>query len=636
MATSSQLMQPSTPTTLKKPQVETNVAPPRAIPLPCLLPALASGAILWMCYHPLAWGWLGWIALVPLLCLVRSERRPRAIYFAGLAGGMLFYTAALQWMRVADGMMYATWISLALYCALYFPAAVWLTRALERRTRLPLVVTFPAVWVALEYVRAFLLTGFPWFYLAHSQHDHLTIIQITDLGGAFAVSLLVVAVNALIFDLLYQVAAVRARFALKQPAPGHQTFLDDWPELGGVFFASWRRGILIDGCAVAVLVTAAGFYGNWRLGQDTVQQGPAVALIQGNIDQRLRNQAPSDKKQLTIAKHYADLCQRVLDTTPEVELFIWPETSFPLGWFEMSRAWQPNFAHADDRKKFTTWRAWEAAAREGVQDWGKGMKHAQLLGINAFTLDATGKEVRHNTALLINANGSAEARYDKMHRVPFGEYVPLKDWLPFMNQLSPYDYDYSIRAGEKLTRFELDNYRFGVLVCYEDSDPFLARRYVGGDDADRPVDFLVNISNDGWFDGTSEHETHLAVSRFRAIECRRAMVRAVNMGISALIDGNGRVLRPDEQLPNEHKPKLWAIPYKGIHADPLPEADWASFKKVAGVLVARVPIDDRFSLYALAGDWLPYLCWLLIAVGTVGTWIVARLRKRPMVLNAEV
>src|SRR5207237_2965743 len=114
--------------------------------------------------------------------------------------------------------------------------------------------------------------------------------------------------------------------------------------------------------------------------------------------------------------------------------------------------------------------------------------------------------------------------------------------------------------------------------CYEDTDPYLARQYVRPGSAAPTVDFLLNISNDGWFDGTSEHEEHLAICRFRAIECRRAIARAVNMGISAVVDGNGRVIA-------------------------LPRADWTRSKKVAAVLTAAVPIDHRVSLYARFGDW---------------------------------
>jgi apolipoprotein N-acyltransferase len=202
---------------------------------------------------------------------------------------------------------------------------------------------------------------------------------------------------------------------------------------------------------------------------------------------------------------------------------------------------------------------------------------------------------RFNSALLIQPNGREGPRYDKMHRVPFGEYVPLRDWLPWMNQFAPYDFDYSIVPGDEFTRFPLGDHAFGVVICYEDTDPYLARQYVRPDRG-QPVDFLINISNDGWFNGTSEHEEHLAICRFRAIECRRAVARSVNMGISAVIDGNGRVRE-------------------------LPGANWSESKKVAAVLPVNVPLDRRTSLYAAWGDWLPWTCWGLLGMGLVYGWV---------------
>src|SRR5262249_56421242 len=101
-----------------------------------------------------------------------------------------------------------------------------------------------------------------------------------------------------------------------------------------------------------------------------------------------------------------------------------------------------------------------------------------------------------------------------------------------------------------------------MVICYEDSAPYLARQYARPEGGEPPVDFLVNTSNDGWFDGTAEHEEHLAVARFRAVECRRALLRAVNMGISAVIDGNGRVLRPERTrvgVAGKQGP-LWDVP----------------------------------------------------------------------------
>jgi apolipoprotein N-acyltransferase len=175
---------------------------------------------------------------------------------------------------------------------------------------------------------------------------------------------------------------------------------------------------------------------------------------------------------------------------------------------------------------------------------------------------------------------------------------------------------------------------FGVLICYEDTDAEVARPY-GGGDKQAPADFLLNISNDGWFDGTSEHDQHLAICRFRAVECRRAVVRSVNMGISAVIDGNGRVLqprelpRPDPQVNPEFH--IWSVPMQRGGTGELAVSQWHEYKKVAGVLLATVPIDDRASLYARLGDWLPWSCWIILAGAFVRTW-ARRLWSTPSIL----
>src|SRR5262249_54443303 len=153
--------------------------------------------------------------------------------------------------------------------------------------------------------------------------------------------------------------------------------------------------------------------------------------------------------------------------------------------------------------------------------WGTNV----LMGLNSQVFEHDGKTRRYNSALLVEPTGKASARYDKIHCVPFGEYVPFKDALPILSRLAPYDYEYSGSQGREFTRFPLSSqdgqrsYHFGVVICYEDTDPVVSRPYGGGDG--RPAaDFVFNISNDGWFDGTSEHDQHLAICRFRAVECR--------------------------------------------------------------------------------------------------------------------
>src|SRR5207245_2893597 len=139
-----------------------------AAPGRVLAPALATGVLWWACHFPLNWSWLAWVALVPLLTLVRSPARPARIYLAAWLGGMVFYWAVIQWMRYADFRMYFTWAALATYCALYVPLTIFLVRRLEAHTRWPLTLTFPLVWTALEYLRAHFGTGFPWYFLAHT------------------------------------------------------------------------------------------------------------------------------------------------------------------------------------------------------------------------------------------------------------------------------------------------------------------------------------------------------------------------------------------------------------------------------------------------------------------------------------
>ena len=188
-----------------------------------------------------------------------------------------------------------------------------------------------------------------------------------------------------------------------------------------------------------------------------------------------------------------------------------------------------------------------------------------------------------------------------------------------MNSLAPYDFDYSVSPGEEFTRFHLPDKdgspanAFGVVICYEDTDPDMARPHASGPE---PVGFLLNISNDGWFNGTSEHDQHLAICRFRAVECRRSVARAVNMGISAVIDSNGRVLAPKTTRLDRFF--VWEVPEKAAE---LPMSRWHEFKKVAGVLLASIPIDSRGSLYARWGDWFAAGCAGMLLLSLVVIWL---------------
>ena len=367
-----------------------------------LLCWIAAGLFLWLCYFPVACGWLGWVALVPLLFLVRSSARPRSVYFAAWIAGSAFFWTALSWMRVADDRMYATWAMLAVYCSLYFPLAIGLMRFLDRRTRLPLVLTVPVVWTALEFLRAHLMTGFAWYFLAHTQHDFLPAIQIADLGGAYAVTFVVAAVNAMAFEWLYRSGRLRRWFSIREPA---------------IPLRRWK--LALQSLAVIALLIGTLFYGVWRLGQDEFVAGPRIALIQSNLDQRLRNSAlPGNNSAERMVLHNRELTDRAAKMHPQ--LIVWPETSYPEDWTEISPELPPDQVPSE-------WRRQAAETKDLARLVASRWKTNVLLGMGAKELDADGKRSRYNSAVLIQKDGQRGGRYNKMHRVPFGEFVPLRN-----------------------------------------------------------------------------------------------------------------------------------------------------------------------------------------------------------------
>src|SRR3954470_5304065 len=196
------------------------------------VPAMLSGLLLYLSFFPVNAGFLGWIALVPLLSLVRANARPRRIYFAAFVGGLVCYVPAIQWMRVAHPAMYASWLFLAICCALFLAMSVWLARRLDR-LGVPFWLAVPMGFVAVEYFRSHFPTGytwletvglrhpigFGWYMLGHTQHDWLSLIQVSDLAGAYAVSFLIALMNAAIWLAIERLAKVRAVWHDARPVP---------------------------------------------------------------------------------------------------------------------------------------------------------------------------------------------------------------------------------------------------------------------------------------------------------------------------------------------------------------------------------------------------------------------------------
>jgi apolipoprotein N-acyltransferase len=549
-------------------------------PLPLIVTSLLSAPLLYASFFPLDWGPLAFVALVPWLMLVRTPgARPRHVYLAAFLGAFAFWLPATQWIRVASPPMYASWLVITLYCSLLATLALYIIRQLDSFLHWPLAFTVPIVFTALDYFRAHFPTGFPflkplglfqhfgfgWYTLGYTQHATLPLLQLADLGGVYLVTFLVCAFNGAATEWFQRTPLVRGGLGLPfDPRIGF------YREMGS-------------SAVVATGLMAAIAYGTTRVQHPDFEKGPRVTAIQGNIPQDIKMD-----KEAELFETYRRLCD---SAAKRADLVVWPETCCPEKW----RSVREGTNRADVDAKYL--RVMGEVRSKFFVPYAQSWKTNVLLGLGSYEWDQ-GKLWQYNTALLLDADGRAVDTYHKMHLVPFGEYVPFNSkWL---QAFTPYRGEYSCRPGDRFTRFPFSvgdrQFTFGCLICYEDTDPDLARQYVAQANGP-PVDFLVNISNDGWFRGTEEHEQHLAICRFRAVEARKTVVRAVNMGISAVIDPDGRLLLPGDS--------------------------WSESKNMEGTVSARVPLDTRESFYANTGDVLPAACWAFLIIADV----VARVKR---------
>lgn len=520
---------------------------------------LLTGLLLWCSFYPLNWGWLGWVALVPLLFLCDTTRttvRGWRLYLPIYLASLLFTLVMLQWIRLASTPMYAIWIIVSLYVSWWYPTAVWLIRRLTGTLRLPLLLVAPVVWTGLEFLRALIYIGFAWYYLGHTQHEVLPLIQIADLFGAYGVSFVVMTGNVAVWETLCWLGQ---RYYRQDKTASPRRFARA---------AAWA----------GVLLGASLAYGYWQLSRASMLPGPRVAIVQGNMPQDLRNQ-PDEA--LENDRHFTKLGDQAARLRPD--LLILPETCFS-GW------WHGIGPGVDRARLDAYWQGRVTGSEKWIKTYTDAWQCPILIGFSSRYWETTG-EVKCNSALLFDVQGRQQGRYDKIYLLPWGEYIPLEDYLPFLKWLSPYDYAFNLRCGTQVNVFPWQETPFAVLICYEDSVPHLAPQFMR--QPMRPT-FFVNLSNDGWFKGSEEHEQHFVSTRFRAIENRRAVARSVNMGISGVIDGNGQVI---------------ALP-GGVQ-------NWSEAKACAAVIEARIPLDQRDSLYVQWGEVLPTLCWFLILPGMV-------------------
>ena len=449
---------------------------------------IVSAILLVLVYPRFNLEFLAWFALVPLFVALENQNL-RERLFTGFIFGLVFFSAILYWLlrvTVPGTIVLILLMSLisAIFVLLYRPSF---------SVNLFSIVVVPAAWVVTEYLRAHLFTGFPWALLGYSQYLNLPIIQISDITGAYGVSFMIVMINFCIYALIRRL-------------PSRRTY------------------------AVVALVLLAGtfFYGYSRLKQKYADTPLAVAVVQGNIPQQLKW---DDRYEETIFNVYSSLSQKAAKTSPDI--IIWPETSFPflLG-----------------------------------EDEGADQRIAALAqSTNSYLLVGAVREKNslfYNSAVLISDEGKFIENYNKIHLVPFGEYVPLEKYVPWLrNRIDKPIGDFGSSSDFTLFRIkserktissraivkDLKFNKFGVLICFEDIFPDLARTFVN-----KGASFLVNITNDAWFGKTSAPFQHVQSSVFRAVENRVPVVRAANTGVSCFINQKGRIIASvsegDEQI----------------------------------------------------------------------------------------
>jgi len=484
--------------------------------------AIASGLLCAACFPPFDQSWLCWIALTPLLAGIwfsgaNSKRRWLRDLLLGYVAGLAFFWTVFFWLRTVTvpGL-----ILVGAYMAIYFALWSWICGLLRPSLRAPAVVSrwtqplphsalpgmgapvesdsllrrspwlrstnnlrlaflLAALWVALEWARSLVLSGWGWNTLGTALHAQLAMIQIVEFTGIAGLSFLVAFTNVILL-------ATARRFILETQVRPMRPHYD-------------------------LTLTMAAIVGVMGFGLRSLQvQRPAktlnVALVQPNIPREEKFNPSLAQKTFD---HFTRLSAPALGANSRPDLLIWPESSMP------GPVLQDELSH-----RF-------------VMDFSASARTDLLLGTIDF--DDSGD---YNAALLVSDGGERVQIYRKVHLVPFGEYVPGRKTMPLLARIVGDQVPSDFSFGKEYTVFQLtsDKARIAPLICFEDTIGDLARQFVLGG-----ANLLANITNDGWFLRSAGSQQHLANAVFRCVETRLPMVRAANTGVTCFINEFGRI-----------------------------------------------------------------------------------------------
>jgi apolipoprotein N-acyltransferase len=520
-----------------------------------------------------------WFGLVPLLWAILSpacvsRRRPlRHAFLLAYLCGFLWYAGNCYWIRdtmshYGDMPLFAPTLLLIGYSLVlglyfgFFGLAVALVRRASGSTRLALAAA-PILWAAME-LAASRITSVPWDQLGYSQVDNGIVNQLAPWTGVYGISFLIVAVNALVTGLKLRSDETKGDLVTNLR-------IGSW-----IFVVSW---------------TIVFFLGNGHNVLPVPQPAPTATavLIQPNLDVSGDNRWPGqewDRHIAEFAKLASEQCKTYVAGIPQTgasngeivcppypthpDLVVWPESPAP-------------FEEGDPRFQ-------KALAAVALQT------QAPLV-VGNIGSDFAGEDGGwhfYNSALIVGADGVRVGRYDKIHLVPFGEYIPFQNLLTFAHKLTGRVSLFT--RGDQRKVFRLNGHRYGVFICYEAVFADEVRHF-----AQLGAEVLVNISDDGWYGDTSAAWQHLNMARMRAIENRRWILRDTNTGVTAAIDPYGRVRQ--------------SIPRHAVDALP-----------------AQYGFRDDITFYTAHGDVFGWLC-AIFGLGIV-TWAAGKTLRASIVTSA--
>ncbi len=467
---------------------------PLNMPTRLLLCAL-SGVALGLAFPKFDFGLLAWVAFVPLLLAVEGQA-PRRVFGYAWIQGLACNLVALYWIEftlhhfagVNPILAAGPLLLLAAIEALYSGLAIWAAEMAAARLRLPIFVTLPIAWPAVEWLRSIdAPIAFPWGFVGYTAYRSLQLIQFAEITGVYGVSALIVFFNAVIFVVLFERHSRRIQ--------------------------TWSLGVLT-GLMVAVLA-----FGTIRIDQLRAER-PAgrvrVAMVQGDIPQSIKWDPSFLDTSYNI---YAE--QTTQAARHHVDLVIWPEAAAAF-FFQPDDLYPSRFAG-------------DAIYRERLLKLAESTGVPILFGAPALGRAADGSIGTYNRAYLVSSEGKVAGYYDKIQLVPFGEYVPFRAVLGFIVNRIVRGFGDMI-PGTVQTLFDVKGAQMAVLICYESIFPDLTRRAVKGG-----ADVLVNITNDAWYGKSSAPHQLLAMAALRTVETKVPMVRVANTGISAIIHPDGRI-----------------------------------------------------------------------------------------------